>query len=103
MIFAEKGSYAETYAAKHGIGFKAVADTDPEEPTTDPASPTEPMTDPASPTEPTTADSGDTSNKGECKHICHRKGILAFFYKIARFFWKIFGINKFCDCGAAHY
>ncbi len=103
VIFAEKGSYAETYAAKHGIGFKAVADTDPEEPTTDPASPTEPMTDPASPTEPTTADSGDTSNKGECKHICHRKGILAFFYKIARFFWKIFGINKFCDCGAAHY
>lgn len=111
VIFAKEGSYAETYAAKHGIGFKVVADTDPEEPTTDPATepttdpanPTEPATDPASPTESTTADSGDTSNKGECKHICHKKGILAFFYKIARFFWKIFGINKFCDCGAAHY
>ncbi len=113
VIFAKEGSYAETYAAKHGIGFKAVADTDPEEPdtdsatepTTDPASPTEPTTEPSTEpvVEPTTADSGDTSNKGECKHICHRKGILAFFYKIARFFWKIFGINKFCECSAAHY
>ena len=39
----------------------------------------------------------------KCDHICHKKGIAAFFYKIIRFFWKLFGVNKYCTCGAAHY
>ena len=38
-----------------------------------------------------------------CNHICHKGGISAFFYKIARFFWKLFKTNKYCSCGAAHY
>ncbi len=38
-----------------------------------------------------------------CTHICHKTGISRFFYKIARFFWKLFKINKECSCGAAHY
>ena len=38
-----------------------------------------------------------------CTHICHKGGISAFFYKIARFFWKLFKTNKYCSCGAAHY
>ena len=38
-----------------------------------------------------------------CSHICHKGGISAFFYKIARFFWKLFKIKKFCTCGVAHY
>ncbi len=59
--------------------------------------PTEPTT------EPTTADTDGTTEKDECNHICHKKGIAAFFYKIARFFWKMFKINKACDCGIDHY
>ena len=39
----------------------------------------------------------------ECKCICHKKGISKFFYKIARFFWKIFKTHKTCDCGVNHY
>ena len=38
-----------------------------------------------------------------CDHICHKGGISKFFYKIALFFWKIFKINKTCQCGMAHY
>lgn len=39
----------------------------------------------------------------ECDHNCHKGGILGFFWKIARFFNKLFGINKYCECGVAHY
>lgn len=40
----------------------------------------------------------------ECTHICHKTGkITAFIYKILRFFWKLFGINQYCECGMAHY
>ena len=38
-----------------------------------------------------------------CNHICHKGGISAFFYKIARFFWKLFKTHKYCSCGVAHY
>lgn len=38
-----------------------------------------------------------------CKCICHKKGFAGFIYKIIRFFWKIFGMKKGCDCGLAHY
>lgn len=35
-----------------------------------------------------------------CTHFCHSGG---FFYKIARFFWKLFKINKECECAMYHY
>ncbi|MBQ6862853.1 MAG: leucine-rich repeat domain-containing protein [Clostridia bacterium] len=38
-----------------------------------------------------------------CDHICHQDGILGFFWKIMQFFWKMFGTNPVCECGAAHY
>ena len=38
-----------------------------------------------------------------CSCICHKGGISAFFYKIARFFWKLFKTHKYCSCGVAHY
>ncbi len=44
-----------------------------------------------------------TEEKSACNHICHKGGISKVFYKIARFFWKLFKINKYCSCGAAHY
>lgn len=38
-----------------------------------------------------------------CTCICHKSGFLGFIYKIIRIFWKLFGINKICDCGKTHY
>ena len=84
-IYAKKGSYAEDYANEHEFNFCAVE------------TPTEPTT------ESTTEDTDGTTEGTECNHICHKKGIAAFFYKIARFFWKMFKINKTCDCGIDHY
>lgn len=56
------------------------------------------------------ADNSDDNNNDDivdsekdCDHICHKSGISGFFWKIARFFNKLFRINKYCECGAAHY
>lgn len=38
-----------------------------------------------------------------CTCICHKSGFMGFIYKIERIFWKLFRINKYCDCGAEHY
>lgn len=38
-----------------------------------------------------------------CSHICHKDGILGFFYQIIRLFWQLFGIEKTCSCGTEHY
>ncbi len=54
------------------------------------------------PDTPNTPDTPDTPSSS-CSHICHKGGISKVFYKIARFFWKLFKINKYCSCGAAHY
>lgn len=43
----------------------------------------------------------DPSDTCEC--ICHKTGIMSFFYKILLFFWKLFKANQTCVCGAAHY
>lgn len=39
-----------------------------------------------------------------CGCICHKDSfIMRIIYAIARFFWKIFKINKTCSCGRVHY
>lgn len=38
-----------------------------------------------------------------CPCNCHKKGIVNFFFKILLFFQRIFGQNKTCKCGIAHY
>lgn len=43
-----------------------------------------------------------TSDK-ECSCICHVSGFRGFLYKIARIFWKLFGIKRICGCDAYHY
>ena len=43
------------------------------------------------------------ANASNCSCNCHKKGFAGFIYKIMRFFWKLFKINKVCACGAAHY
>ncbi len=39
----------------------------------------------------------------KCSHLCHNTGIMGIFWKIIRFFFKLFKINPVCTCGAAHY
>ena len=42
--------------------------------------------------------------KINCNHICHSDSkFKQRLYKIALFFWKLFGTHKYCDCGMAHY
>lgn len=39
-----------------------------------------------------------------CDHFCHHKGTIAtIMTKIFSFFWKLFGQNHYCPCGAVHY
>ena len=38
-----------------------------------------------------------------CNCNCHKGGISGFFWKLLRFFYKLFGTNKTCGCGVAHY
>jgi hypothetical protein len=45
---------------------------------------------------------GDKTDNCSC--MCHKdSGFMKFIYKILRFFWKLFGSNKTCDCGKVHY
>ena len=47
-------------------------------------------------------DLGSPSSKCGC--MCHKEsGFSKFIYKILRFFWKLFGMNKSCSCGTVHY
>lgn len=38
-----------------------------------------------------------------CSCMCHKSGFSGFIWKILRFFYKLFGTNKTCGCGIAHY
>ncbi len=46
---------------------------------------------------------GTTDQTTKCDHICHKGGFVGVIYKIVRVFWKLFGTNKYCACGVAHY
>ena len=39
----------------------------------------------------------------ECNHSCHKEGITGFFWRIINVINMLFGLNKTCDCGVAHY
>ena len=54
------------------------------------------------PTEPETPDVPQEPEK-ECDCNCHKSGFVGFIWKIVRFFSKLFGTNKVCACGKAHY
>ncbi len=43
------------------------------------------------------------SDNDNCSCSCHKSGIMGFIWKILTFFYKIFGMNKTCICGVAHY
>lgn len=45
----------------------------------------------------------ELSASSKCSCNCHKTGFMSFIWKILRFFYKLFGINKVCGCGVAHY
>ncbi|MBE6811269.1 MAG: hypothetical protein E7523_00125 [Ruminococcaceae bacterium] len=38
-----------------------------------------------------------------CDHMCHKSGIAGIFWKLIRFFNKLFKRNQFCECGYQHW
>lgn len=51
-----------------------------------------------------TASIGDNiRSNSNCKCLCHRSGFFGFIWKLAIGVCKLFGFNKTCRCGAAHY
>ncbi|MBQ4572768.1 MAG: leucine-rich repeat domain-containing protein [Clostridia bacterium] len=45
----------------------------------------------------------DNCDEQLCNHSCHKSGFAGFIWKILRFVNRIFGTNKYCSCGVAHY
>ena len=39
----------------------------------------------------------------KCSCNCHKTGFMSFIWKILRFFYKLFRMNKVCGCGVSHY
>lgn len=66
---------------------------------------TECMLEDEEPTDPDTPDTPDTSvdPSKNCTCNCHKSGFMGFIWKILRFFHKLFGTNRTCDCGISHY
>lgn len=47
--------------------------------------------------------SSDEPTETECDHLCHKDGFLGFIWKIICFFYRLFDIQQYCDCGQLHY
>ncbi len=43
------------------------------------------------------------SKVDNCSCNCHKGGFSGLIWKILRIFYKLFGMNKICECGVAHY
>ena len=52
---------------------------------------------------PAEPDTPDEPADGDCDHLCHKSGIMSIFWKIIRFFYRLFNIQQYCDCGVIHY
>lgn len=63
---------------------------------------TEEPTEPEDPKEPEIPEEPENP-ADNCDCSCHKSGFMGIIWKILNFFYKIFGMNKVCDCGAAHY
>lgn len=47
--------------------------------------------------------SEELSASSKCSCNCHKSGFMRLIWKILRFFYKLFKMNKVCGCGVAHY
>ncbi|MBQ6864904.1 MAG: leucine-rich repeat protein [Clostridia bacterium] len=74
------------YKCDYGCGHEFPKPVEPEQPDT-----------PDEPEQP------DEPADETCDHLCHKDGILGFFWKLIRFFYRLFNIQQYCDCGVVHY
>ncbi len=59
---------------------------------------------PVEPEQPDTPDTPDEPTDDTCDHICHsNNALMKFLWKIIRFFYRLFNIQQYCDCGEIHY
>ena len=54
------------------------------------------------PEEPTEPEEPENPSDN-CSCNCHRTGLMGIIWKILNFFYKLFGMNKTCECGITHY
>ena len=58
---------------------------------------------PVDPT-PDTPNTPDEPTDDTCDHICHsNNALMKFLWKIISFFYRLFNIQQYCDCGVIHY
>lgn len=55
---------------------------------------------PTTPITPDNSDNSDSSSKCTCS--CHSSGFSKIMFDFLNFFYKLFGINRVCECGASH-
>ncbi len=59
---------------------------------------------PVEPEQPDTPDTPDEPTDDTCDHICHsNNALMKFLWKIISFFYRLFNIQQYCDCGEIHY
>ena len=59
---------------------------------------------PVEPEQPDTPDTPDEPTDDTCDHICHsNNALMKVLWKIIRFFYRLFNIQQYCDCGVIHY
>ncbi len=59
---------------------------------------------PADPEQPDTPDTPDEPTDDTCDHICHsNNALMKILWKIICFFYRLFNIQQYCDCGVIHY
>ncbi len=59
---------------------------------------------PVEPEQPDTPDTPDEPTDDTCDHICHsNNALMKILWKIISFFYRLFNIQQYCDCGELHY
>ena len=59
---------------------------------------------PVEPEQPDTPDIPDEPTDEACDHLCHsNNAFVKFIWKIVNFFFRLFNIQQYCDCGELHY
>lgn len=53
---------------------------------------------------PAEPDTPDEPTDSDCDHLCHKTGFVGLIWKIFNFFFfRLFNIQQYCDCGVLHY
>lgn len=85
----------------NGICESCGYNNNPVAPSPAPEAPVEPSPE-VYPITPPVTENETTDTTKDCSCGCHKDGIAGFFFDFMNFFYKIFGVNRVCSCGASH-